>query len=250
MRRTVEGTTSRPGPRLVAFAVDLDRTLLAPGAKSFRPATQTLKTVQRMGLRVVLVSGREHSVLSEFSDRLQHVDALVAENGGVIEAPVGGRVRSIGRSTGARVRERLAAEAWTDVEYGEVVVSLPRARESDLRARLNGLPVHLVPNVDRVMVLPEGVSKASGMRRALGALHLPSRTFAAIGDAENDIPLLRAASLSAAVRNAQPSVLAYVDYVCRASFGAGVAEFVREPLVRYLQAPARARSTRPTREVD
>ncbi|MGA8604845.1 MAG: HAD hydrolase family protein [Thermoplasmata archaeon] len=242
--------SSSSGERLVAVAVDLDRTLLPPDGTAVRAASRVLSHVQRMGLQVVLVSGREHSVLSTFADRLGHVDGLVAENGAVVEVPLGGRVRVIGRSTGVRVRQRLARARWTQVEYGEVVASLPRAMRPKVVAVLKGLQVDIVPNVDRVMVLPKGVSKATGMQLALAALELSARPFAAIGDGENDLSLLRTATLSAAVRNAQPRVLESVDYVCRASFGAGVAEFVRGPLAEALGNPTRASPRRGIRGVD
>ena len=96
------------------------------------------------------------------------------------------------------------------------------------------LPVDLVANVDRTMILPTGVTKASGMQLALRALRLRADRFAAIGDAENDLPLLRDAALSGAVRNAEPRVVAAADYVCQKTFGAGVEEFVRGPVAHYL----------------
>lgn len=223
-------------PHPVAFAVDLDRTLLPPGQSLPRSTSSTLRSVQEMGLKVVLVSGREHDRLAAFAQKLRAIDALVAENGAVIEVPLGGTVRRIGSQTGARVRERLGPARIPGVETGEVVVSVPRRRRSRVASLLSGLSVDFVPNADRVMVVPHGVTKATGMRRVLRDLRLHSREYAAIGDGENDIALLEAAALSAAVANAHPAVRSVVDYVCRARFGAGVAEFVRGPLARSVSA--------------
>jgi hydroxymethylpyrimidine pyrophosphatase-like HAD family hydrolase len=228
-----EMRSDRHGP-LTAFAVDLDRTLLRPGARSYRAPSAVLSSVRTLGLKVVLASGREYLPLSRIARRLGNVDALVAENGAVIEAPIGTRPRAIGRTLGRRVRERLAGFSGPGAEYGEVVVSVPRRAEREVAGLLKGLAVELVPNVDRIMVLPRGVTKATGTRRAVRALRLESRHFAAIGDAENDLALLRAASLSGAVGNAEPGVRAIVDYVCRARYAAGVAEFVNGPVSRYL----------------
>jgi hypothetical protein len=234
MRRRTKLPLSGPRGPLVAFAVDLDRTLLPPHSASARPASELLSTVRKMGLKVVLVSGREYARLASFAEELRAVDALVAENGAVVEAPIGSAVKVVGRRTGDQVRRRLASGHWTGVDYGEVVVSVPRPMGPRVGRLLKDLAVDLVPNVDRVMVLPEGVTKASGMRKALRALHLGSRGFAAIGDGENDIDLLREAELSGAVENAHPSVRSTVDYVCRSPFVAGVEEFVKGPLADYL----------------
>ncbi|MGD0249361.1 MAG: HAD family hydrolase [Thermoplasmata archaeon] len=230
---------------VVALGVDLDRTLIRPGGTSFAAASNVLATVHRLGLKVILASGREYVQLAAIARQLQHVDALVAENGAVIEAPIRAPVRVVGRASGTRVRERLAALHATGVEYGEVVVSVPRAMERRVARLLEGLEVDLVPNVDRVMVLPPGVTKATGMRLALRALHLGSHRFAAIGDAENDIDLLRAAALSGAVGNAEPRVRAIADYVSRARFEAGVAEFVTGPLTGYLAGRPRSPGSNP-----
>lgn len=230
------GNRRDPATPLVAFAVDLDRTLRAPGSSAVGPPTKVLDRVRRLGLKVVLVSGREHAMLAAFAQKIRSIDAIVAENGAVIEAPVGGDVRVIGRATAARVRRRLAQAPWAMAEYGTVVTSFPRASEPRVRNLMRGLEVEFVPNVDRTMILPRGVTKATGTRLALRALHLGSSAFAAIGDGENDLPLLDAAELSGAVRNARPQVRASVDYVCRAPYLAGVAEFVRGPLVRRLGA--------------
>jgi hydroxymethylpyrimidine pyrophosphatase-like HAD family hydrolase len=80
------------------------------------------------------------------------------------------------------------------------------------------------------MVVPTGLSKSSGVRIALRRLGLASFGYAAIGDGENDVDLLRDADLSAAVANAVPAARAVVDYVCRQSFDRGVLEFVNGPL--------------------
>lgn len=241
MRKGQRRTRSGPRPSLMALAVDIDRTLLPPGRISLGPASKVLTTAHQMGLKVVLVSGREYPWLAALAAKLPFVDALVAENGAVVEAPVGGRVRVVGRATGSRVRRRLARSPWASAEYGEVVVSVPRSMGRKVGLLVRDLAVDLVPNADRVMVLPAGVTKASGMRVALRALHLGSHPFAAIGDGENDIPLLCEAALSGAVNNAHPRVAAIADYVCRAPFGDGVLEFVVGPLARYpsLGPPAR-----------
>jgi hydroxymethylpyrimidine pyrophosphatase-like HAD family hydrolase len=248
--RNAAGGSLRSRGELAALAVDLDRTLISPEGKGLKSASQVLKDCQRMGLKVILASGREYNVLSAFADELRYVDAVVAENGAVIEAPAGSRVTVIGRATAARVRRRLAGAPWANVECGEVVVSVPRSDGSKIATLLEGLGVYLVPNVDRVMILPKGISKASGVRSAIGRLHLESSAFAAVGDGENDIPLLRAATLSGAVRNARPQVLACADYVCRASFSAGVAEFVRGPVTDALRGRSSVGRRHVLREVD
>jgi hydroxymethylpyrimidine pyrophosphatase-like HAD family hydrolase len=214
----------------VALGVDLDRTILREGRRIAPAAHTALREAHRMGLRTILVSGRLRPRLVELARELEDFDALVAENGAVVQSPMGASARIFGRRTASNVLRRLEAVPGLEVERGEVIVSAGLPEGRTLRTAVAGLPVGLVRNVDRWMVLPDGVNKASGMEAALRGLGLAGRPFAAIGDAENDLDLLRAASLSGAVANAEPAVLASVDFVCKRSFAGGVLEFVRGPV--------------------
>jgi hydroxymethylpyrimidine pyrophosphatase-like HAD family hydrolase len=217
-------------PPIRALALDFDRTLMPTAGGSYRFASRTLTEVRAMGLRVILVSGREYATLARIARHLGTIDAVVAEDGAVVDSPFAGRPKRFGESTGLRVRRRFAGASLRGVEYGQVVVSLPR-RSARRAARLvSRLAVTFSFNADRVMIVPRGVNKATGVRRAMKGMRLPPNAFAAIGDGENDLPLLRAAALSGAVRNAVSRLRAVADYTCRAAVGAGVREFVRGPL--------------------
>ena len=66
------------------------------------------------------------------------------------------------------------------------------------------LPLVLIFNRGRVMAMPQGVSKATGLHVALETLRLSPRNTVAIGDAENDHELLRLAEVGVAVAVGQP----------------------------------------------
>jgi hypothetical protein len=80
------------------------------------------------------------------------------------------------------------------------------------------------------MVLPADVSKASGLRHALGELGLSPHNAAAIGDAENDHALLTAAECGAAVANSVEALKGRADVVTAGDHGAGVAELIDQLL--------------------
>ena len=224
-----------PPRGLVALACDLDRTLVRPGREPSITARSALRAAHRLGLAVVLTSGREYADLRRFSAGLGCVDALVAEDGAVVEAPVGSEPWRRGAGFARRVRARLGAVPG--IAVGDVVVSVPLSERPTVLGPLRGLRVRLQPNVDRVMILPPDVTKSAGVRRALRGLGRGGGTYAAIGDAENDVELLRSATLSAAVANAIPAVRAVASYRCRRAYAAGVAEFVRGPLAERLRTP-------------
>jgi Mrp family chromosome partitioning ATPase len=89
-----------------------------------------------------------------------------------------------------------------------------------------GLELQVIFNKGAVMVLPPGVNKASGLRRALDALKLSPHNTVGVGDAENDHAFLAACECGAAVANALGSLKAQVDVVIDADHGAGVQDLI------------------------
>lgn len=206
-----------------ALAVDYDRTLTDMDLEPVPEALDALARARDAGLRVVVISGRDLPFLQR---EIGHaVDLLVAENGCIIHE------KSSGPRHLAPDRIDLRGAFGTleiPIEYGEVIASadvehMPLLREALERA---GYKADLIPNRDRVMVLPAGIDKAAGLLAALRVLDVPPEKMAAAGDGENDIPLLREAGYAIAVRNAVDELKEIADYVARGEGGHGVAEWI------------------------
>jgi Cof subfamily protein (haloacid dehalogenase superfamily) len=69
-----------------------------------------------------------------------------------------------------------------------------------------------------------GVDKGAALCRLAALLGLPRERVLAIGDGENDVPMLRCAGLGVAVANAAPAAAASAAFVTAAPYGDGVAE--------------------------
>jgi hypothetical protein len=125
---------------------------------------------------------------------------------------------------------------------GRSIVATLRTNEAAVAAAIEalGLPWRMIFNNESVMVLPEGVDKASGLMAALPALGLKAAEVLGVGDAENDHAFLAACGVSAAVANALPSLKAQVDVVTEGEEGAGVAWLIERLLGRDLHDPASA----------
>ena len=72
-----------------------------------------------------------------------------------------------------------------------------------------------------------GVSKGSGLLRLCGLLGIPPEACVAVGDAENDIPMIRAAGLGIAMGNAPDHVKAAADRIVSDQNHGGCAEAIR-----------------------
>lgn len=76
-------------------------------------------------------------------------------------------------------------------------------------------------------IVAHGVDKALGLRNLCALLQVPPEQTLALGDNANDVEMLQAAGIGAAVANATPEVKQCADYVCSASYTDGVIEAIR-----------------------
>ena len=74
----------------------------------------------------------------------------------------------------------------------------------------------------------KGNSKATGMERMLKAVGIPRENSIAVGDGENDLPMLRWAGVGVAMGNAGPGVKAEADHVTASCEEDGIARMLRE----------------------
>ena len=148
----------------------------------------------------MLVTGRRLDDLRRVVGKLHFVDAVVAENGALVHFPDGGLTTLLAPSIAPSFVARLQKEG-IPFQAGQCLVEADASsapRMLDVIRELE-LPIVLLFNRSRVMALPQGISKATGLRAALETLRKSPRNAVAVGDAENDHELLRLAEVGAAV---------------------------------------------------
>jgi hydroxymethylpyrimidine pyrophosphatase-like HAD family hydrolase len=213
--------------RFSVLAIDFDGTIarndvLDPDVR------QAMAELREQGVIVVLATGRILEDLRRVVGNLHFVDAVVAENGAVVEFPDSGYVTVTGHPPAAALIEALERE-HIPVAVGRVVVEADATQAERVLAivRRLELPLVLAFNRGRLMVLPQTISKATGVRQALAILRLSPHNAVAIGDAENDHELLRACEVGVAVGWGSEALKASADYVLPGSGPSAVAPYLR-----------------------
>jgi hydroxymethylpyrimidine pyrophosphatase-like HAD family hydrolase len=212
------------------IAVDYDGTVATDGHLA-PAAAEALEGVRRAGLSVVLVTGRIFEELARvapgISDRF---DVIVAENGAVAFRH-GHLIRLAEPVDNALIQE--LARLGTGVRRGEVIAALSGSQHQVVEAAIerHGLDCQIVTNRSELMILPRGVSKASGLQYAVEALDRSPHTTLAIGDAENDLAMLLSCEIGAAVGGSVDVLRRHADVVASANNGDGVAEILRGPIL-------------------
>jgi len=213
--------------RCMVLASDYDNTLAEEG----RVSDATWDAVDRLrasGRHMVLVTGRELDDLLTLCDRIDRFTLVVAENGGVIYSPATRERTLLAPPPPPEFVEAMKAAGVRHLGVSQTLVATVRPYDNQALAAIRdlGLDLHVVYNGDAVMILPPGISKASGLLAALEQLSLSPRNAVGVGDAQNDHPLLDACEISAAVGNAIDALKSHADIVLQGECGAGVAELI------------------------
>ncbi len=224
------------------LALDFDGTIarndvLDPGVR------EAIGELREQGIVVVLVTGRILEDLRRVAGDLYFVDAVVAENGAVIEFPDSRYSRVIGPPPPASLTNELRREG-IPFAAGQSILDAHADSAPRILAILQRLelPLVLLFNRSRVMVLSQAISKATGLRDALAVLRLSPHNTVAIGDAENDHELLQACEVGVAVAWGSQVLKQSADYVLPGDGPPSVAGYIRELAAgRVIPAPVKAR---------
>lgn len=206
---------------LNVVALDLDGTISIAGLP--HPDTlAAIDTARMSGIAVLLATGRMHRELNaEFPGLTGHFDALVLENGAVVVS--GGRARAVTPPLDPAL-DALLAERGVPFRKGRVLRALDGEYAPAAVQAIGDLGVdhQVVHNRGAAMILPAGVTKGTGLVAALADCHRSPHNAVAVGDAENDLALLEAAEVGAAVPDSVPSLLRRADIVLGPGPGNGI----------------------------
>jgi HAD superfamily hydrolase (TIGR01484 family) len=212
--------------RYHALACDYDGTL-ATGGRVSEESVQALERLKATGRKLILVTGRDFSDLLTVFPQLPLFDRVVAENGALLYRPATREKKLLGERPPEEFI-RVLRERGVPFSAGEVIVATAKPHETTVVEVIRdlGLELHLIFNIDAVMVLPSGINKATGLTEALAELGLSLHNAVGAGDAENDHAFLSACECAVAVGNALPMLQKRADIVTQAPNGSGIRELI------------------------
>jgi hypothetical protein len=223
------------------IACDFDGTGASEGHLA-PEAASALHRAREAGVTTLLVTGRVLEDLHVARVDFTAFDAVVAENGALLWFPAREQTIQLGSSPPDHFLGRLR-EAGIPFKAGAVVVGTWEGHATQVLSlvRDSGLDLQLVFNRSALMLLPSGVDKAVGTRRALQELQRCEHNMIAFGDAENDLPLFGIAEVAVAARGSVRAVAALADDHLTRERGEGVAHYVDTLLAAGGHAPTPVR---------
>ena len=199
--------------KLSTLALDFDGTI-AQNDVLDPEVRKAIAEARAQDVVVLLVTGRILEDLGRVVGDLHCVDAVVSENGAVIYFPDSGYSRVLAEPPPSKLLKALRSEGVT-FTVGQSIIDADSNSAPRILAILQRLelPRVLLFNRSRVMVLPQAISKATGLGEALAILRLSPHSAVAIGDAENDHELLHSCEVGVAVAWGSEALKASADYV-------------------------------------
>src|SRR3989449_2560410 len=221
------------------FALDFDGTIAVKDTIDPDVAA-AIQEARDAGLLVVLVTGR---ILSDLEARFCNppsFDAIVAENGAVLRLPTLPLPIALSQEPDPRFLAELRTRGIRH-QSGQCVVEAAADAAPQVVEIIRGLglPLGITFNLGRLMVLPHGVSKASGLQEALWRLRASVHNAVAIGNAENDHQLLEVCEIGAAVAWGSDVLKRSADEVVPGDGPRAVAPYIRDILSRPRIPPER-----------
>lgn len=213
--------------KYLALATDYDGTLATDGVVDQETITALFR-YQKTGGKLIMATGRIWPDLQQAFPQVNRFDGVVAENGALFIQPSTGIKQLLGQPFPSNFISTLQEKNVTPLHWGEIVVSTWQPHGDTVQQTIDemGLEAQVILNKRSVMVLPQGVNKATGLVVALKTLNLSPQTVVGVGDAENDLDLLQYCGLGVAVDNALPNLKAIADRTTTLPRGEGVQELL------------------------
>ncbi len=222
------------------FALDIDGTITENGGGRIHlDALEALRHMERLGHKVIFVSGRssiEGYILSVFAGTTR---MAVGENGGAItfgpsdHKLLGSKDDCIKAFEFIKSKIPQAREKHVFPRMTEVV--LERTFDINIAKKIvedNDLPVQLSDSQYAFHINSKGVNKARGFEEVLKMLSASKDDVISIGDSETDVPLYRMAAFSIALGNSEESVKNQASMSVSGKAGDGVIQALEHVALR------------------
>jgi|ERR1043165_3758595 hydroxymethylpyrimidine pyrophosphatase-like HAD family hydrolase len=212
--------------RFRALATDGDGTLTRGGHLGIK-TREALFRLRNKGIKIILTTGETPQDLAKFP-HLDLFDLVVGENGALLLEPSTGKEHLLAKPPPDKLVAALRGAKIRPLKFGRVIIGTTHVHKRVIEQALEGFDPawQVIRNRQQLMVLPQGVDKASGLAAALRKLKLSCDEVVAVGDAENDVALFRACSCGVAVANAVSQLKKCAMFVTHRGVGAGIVELV------------------------
>ncbi len=212
-----------------AIAVDIDGTITYKNRSLNCRAVEALRKVK---VPVILSTGNISCFARTAAKLIGVSDMVICENGGVVRFSYDGEDVVLGdKEKCLKAAEKLSRYfklEFLDEEYRKSEVCVRRTFPAEkARKIIEGLGVKLLDSGYAYHIVDCKVSKGNALKYMAEKIGIDVKDFAAIGDSENDIEMLKIAGIGIAVANADLKLKKVADIVVPGEDGDGVVQSLK-----------------------
>ena len=225
-----------------AMAIDIDGTMTYKDRRLDVVAVDAVRKAEAAGLPVVLATGNITCFAEATAILLGASGPIVAEDGGVVFDRASGKEHVLGDRVEAERGLAALRKAFGNLKQtrgslmrltGLTIERTVTAEQAMDVFRREGIRLIAVDSGFAIHIKDPEVNKGNALRKVASLLKISTAEIAAVGDALNDIEMLRVAGVSFAVANSDEFVKEACTHVTSEPYGKGVAEAVEKILELY-----------------
>ena len=219
-----------------AIATDIDGTLTYPDRKLHLNALEVVRTLEKKGIPVILVSGNNFCVVSTLADYIGTSAPIIAENGGVIgfrwQLKVLGKREYVEKALRILKKQfKGRIEVLEDEFFRKTDIALRKAAIGDLEdlkklVTKESLNVVIFDSGYAVHIADKNINKGKGLDHIAKMMKINVKEIIAIADGANDLDLFKTAGYGIAVANAHPQLKKAANHITNKSYGEGFCEAI------------------------
>lgn len=215
------------------IAIDIDGTITDENRYLSLEAVKELRKALKKGYKLILCTGNTACFARSAAILIGTDDAVIAENGGVIEIKDGKKIvldnKEESERAFNRLKEELDVKRFYEDRYTEVVLD-NGVEISKIREIVSSFDVDVIDTGFSIHLKPKSINKGKALKKVCELYDLDLDDFLAIGDSMNDIELLEFSGLGVAVGNSNKELKKIADVVVEGKNGAGVKKILRKYL--------------------
>ncbi|KXB08386.1 hypothetical protein AKJ58_00065 [candidate division MSBL1 archaeon SCGC-AAA385D11] len=222
-----------------AIAIDIDGTITHSNRQLDIAAVDPIRRAEKMGLRVIVATGNVLCFAEATSTLLGTTGPLIAEDGGVVYDKSEDQEYVIGNTEKVDEGVKLLEERFEHLQHTRTSKTRHAGRTLERTFDVNkalevlreaGLDLQVVDSGFAIHIKDPEISKGNALKIVASLLGISTSEIAAIGDAPNDVEMLRNAGLSFAPSNSHPKAKAACSYALDAPHGKGVKKAITKIL--------------------
>jgi phosphoglycolate phosphatase len=230
---------------LKAILTDVDGTITDHGRSLHTGAIEVIRELVSRGVEVVLASGNTACFMDALCRMIGTSGTFIGENGGVYRVGFAGELHIHGdqpicleafqviqthyRNAGTPLQLLSPQYRYADVAFSRTVPP------EEVEKLLAGYDVRVIDTGFAIHLQAKGVNKATAFMDLANDLGIPPGEFLAIGDAINDVEMLKAAGIGVTVANGHPDAKAAAGYIAKKMYGDGFIEAMQNYSSHFLE---------------